>query len=151
MAVQISIPYNKRFSVGAPPSKIQEAFRDPKTVIEKNFPGVATLTAKGGGIYEWTFFELKQAGHSIKIQFQTELREVGNQIEIHPVGEANASLKGTIGWQEAPNGSEVTLDWNIILNLPIPSLLKGMAEGFAKKELVKLFDKFADNVKNSLQ
>lgn len=151
MAVEIKIPYQKSFVVGKPLRETDSCFLHPAECIQKNFPGLESLTQKSEGVYEWIFEELSQAGYNLQIRFETKFQGVGTDtIEIVPSGKGGTSIQGRISRRETQEGTAISFDWSILLSLPIPFLLKGMAQKFAEKELTKLFDRFASNVQKTL-
>lgn len=151
MAVELSIPYTKEFEVDKTVTEVAPYFKNISETIQKNFPGLQSISQKPNGSYEWIFQELAHAGYNLQIKFSTFFKEVEPQIvEIIPVNASETSLAGKVSYAEKNGKTQIKFDWTISLVLPIPSLLKGMAKSFAQKELNKLFDRFALNVQNSL-
>lgn len=151
MALKLSIPFSSGFEVPKTVAETVAYFNSPSECIGKNFPGLESLTKKSDGSYEWNFKELSHSGYKIQIKFATEFKNSSaNVIDILPRGDSDTSLTGKISCTEKAGKTHVSFDWNITLSLPIPSLFKSMAHGFAQRELAKLFDRFAANVKQSL-
>lgn len=146
MALTLEIPYKKELTSSRSVAELSPLLKDPKDLIEKNFTGLESLTPLSNSTYTWTFQNLSYGGFDLKIRFNTQFISGPNTFEIKPVDITGHRLSSLWKITQQGKGALIHFNMKIILELPVPTLMKGMVQPLAEKELTKLLDQFTENI-----
>lgn len=152
MAAKVHFSYQKEFSSSKNQVEVHRYLSDVAASVSKNFPGVEHLNNVAPDTFEWTFEKFGYKNYEFQIKLTTLVKNSPpSKIEMHPVPKAGqGELTSTWHIDPATNGSKIRYNASLNLELPIPSLLKGLAEKIVASEFTKLFDRFIRHVDQAL-
>lgn len=152
MPLPVRVEYSKRLSSAKSAAETFRYLCDVPTSIPSHFPGLASFDEVRPDCFEWVFEKLKHSGYEFQIKLSTE-KTVQDPYRLRLIGEKQKDYSAVnASWQVVPNGdaSDIEFQITIEIEIPVPSLLKGMVTPLAQRELTKFFDRYAENIKKTL-
>lgn len=152
MGVNIRVNYDRNFKSTRDAASTFGYLNDLNTSVPKHFYGVETFEEKGPGVFHWIFQKIAHSGREVQIKLSTKKDVVENkQVLVTSVPEPGFD-KITASWDINPAGSgaEVRFQATLEVDLPIPAFLKSVIAPMAERELAKLFDRYVENVEQTL-
>lgn len=149
MAFQLPFTYHKSLSLTQGSDAVRAFLAAYPENLPALFPGLKRFQEQDAGVYFWEFSSLEYAGKSMTISFATSFTESSSELTVTPFGkEGNAKLSGS--WKLSPGetGCKLTLNFELELTVPLPSLMRSMVAPVAERELKGLFDQYAKNVQS---
>ena len=124
----------------------------PRQVCEY-FPGVERVFEVEPAVMCWRFKSLSFKNISLEIECYTSVRlELGRLSVVAVPGRGNAQLNASWDVSEnASGGAHLNFTASFSIHLDVPVLLRPIAQGVARHELVKLFDSYLQNVEKALR
>jgi hypothetical protein len=151
--VPVDIRFSKTFKSAKSVNSTIEYLSNFEKALPTNLPEMSSFTKVGPSSYEWRFKKANYGGQDFSIHFTTKFEVMDDRINIYPEKkESTAEMQGS--WriaQISPSVSSVTFSANLRSELPIPSLLKGIAVPLIQKEVSKIFDRYTVNVEKALK
>ena len=149
MAIQVEIPYRKTLLAKGGQKEVYSAFADLTVSISTYFPGVEQFEKTDGDTYRWLFEKIGYSSYTFQVELLTRAAFTpDSKIVLNSLPAKGLSqLKGI--WTFKPISSaqtQVEVDLNLVLELPVPFMLKSVAAPIAQKEISKLFDRYVSNV-----
>jgi carbon monoxide dehydrogenase subunit G len=145
VAVQVSVPFTGSFELPVPKEKAFAYLQNYEVAIAKAFPGVEKLEAKGNDTYRWQFEKFTYGGYEFTIGFSTRFRADGDSLVMEPAPDGSKhQLSGRWKLESAGSGTKVHFEASLLLELPIPFFLKGMATSVTQKEITGLFRRYVE-------
>ncbi len=152
MAVSVAVKVAKQFEVKAKPETVFALLSDvPRSV--GHFPKVQQLVALGGGRYRWEMEPMGTAGISHQVRYAcTYAGDAGKgSVTWTPVkGEGNGSIRGSWTLKPSKTGTVVSFETEGTLDVPVPRLLKSVAEPFVLAEFERSIRSYIDNLSKTL-
>lgn len=151
MSVSLEIPF--RGSVQS--AKDNEAtFRwlaDWPISVGGQFPGLTEFRETEPNVFSWRFQEVGYQAFRLAIALKTR-REAAPPKTISAVPLPGPHRLG-FQWRLAPaaQGCRADFEAKISLDLPVPSLMKGLVTGFAEIELRSLLEQYLQHVEKALR
>jgi carbon monoxide dehydrogenase subunit G len=148
MAVTVNINLGYEFDVKAKASDVFEVLSDVPTSAS-HFPKVDKLTDLGGGAYRW---EMEKIGiASINLQTIYASKYTANKtkgtVTWTPVkGEGNALVSGSWTVKDNKKSTNIVLEIQGELTLPLPGLMKMVAGPVAEAEFEKMVEQYIENL-----
>jgi carbon monoxide dehydrogenase subunit G len=148
LAITVSIDLGFEFDVKAKAGDVFEVLSDVPTSAS-HFPKVDQLVDLGGGTYRW---EMEKIGiGSANIQTIYASKYVSNKskgtIVWKPVkGEGNAQVSGSWTIKDNKKSTNIVLEVQGELNLPLPGLMKMMVAPVVEAEFEKLTEQYIANL-----
>lgn len=146
MAVKVEVSYSKTLSGNKPLADSLQYFSKLDVSIPENFLGLETFRPVKDNVYDWAFEKFSYGGYDFQIQFQTQFKFAGNNVEIIPYNAKGTELHGRWEFSESNGGTTLKFSARFVTELGIPFFLKSMATSLVQKELTRLFDRYSDNV-----
>lgn len=147
MALRIPFKYSRTLSLAKPILEVEQFIVDYRHSIPACFPGLNRFEAATQTKYFWEFNPLKYAGKTVVVHFYTRFSTFPHGLKVIPEGSREEThLSGEWRLTPAPSGCALSLDFELELNVPLPSLMRGMIAPLAEQELNKLFDHYAENI-----
>lgn len=151
--VPVEIRYSRTFKSPKSVKSTVAYLTDVENSLPSNLPEMASFTKVGPDTYEWRFKKANYGGQDFTIFFTTKFEFKEDRINLYPEKkESTAEMQGS--WRVAeikPAESTVTFSATLKSELPIPSLLKGVAVPIIQKEVSKIFDRYTANVEKALK
>jgi len=152
MAAKVKVEFSKQWMSSKDAAATFAYLSDLKTAIPTHFQGLASFSETKPGIFRWEFETLRHSGYEFQIKLLTEkaLSEPFKLQLLNVPQVGNAGINAS--WQVVPEGqgSQVRFQVTLEVELPIPSILKGVAAPLVQRELSKFFDKYASHVEKTL-
>jgi carbon monoxide dehydrogenase subunit G len=148
MAVTVKIELGYEFDVKAKASDVFDVLSDVPTSAS-HFPKVDKLVDLGGGAYRW---EMEKIGiASITLQTVYASKYVANKakgtVVWTPVkGEGNALVSGSWKITDNKKSTNIVLEIEGDLTLPLPGLMKMVAAPVAEAEFEKMVEQYIENL-----
>jgi carbon monoxide dehydrogenase subunit G len=148
MAVTVKIELGYEFDVKAKASDVFDVLSDVPTSAS-HFPKVDKLVDLGGGAYRW---EMEKIGiASITLQTVYASKYVANKakgtVVWTPVkGEGNALVSGSWKITDNKKSTNIVLEIEGELTLPLPGLMKMVAAPVAEAEFEKMVEQYIENL-----
>lgn len=149
MAVKVDIPFKGNIEVPGPLESVRAYVTAWEQNLVRNFPGLEKLEPKGPNEYTWIFQNFSYQSISFTLKTTTRFEVQGNVARIIPSG---TDEMATFSGEWTFSGSEPTrvrFTAQMELELPIPKLMKAMAQPLARKELGGLMERFLKNVEKN--
>ena len=152
MAVSIAVKVARQFEVKATQQTVFALLNDvPRSV--SHFPKVQRLVAMGGGRYRWEMEPMGTAGISHQVCYAcTYVGDAARGVVTWtPVkGEGNGSIRGSWTLKPTKTGTAVSFETEGTLEVPVPRLLKSVAEPFVLAEFERSIRSYIDNLSKTL-
>jgi carbon monoxide dehydrogenase subunit G len=148
LAITVSIDLGFEFDVKAKAAEVFEVLSDVPTSAS-HFPKVDQLVDLGAGVYRW---EMEKIGiGSANIQTIYASKYVSNKskgtVVWKPVkGEGNALVSGSWTIKDNKKSTNIILEVQGELNLPLPGLMKMMVAPIVEAEFEKLTEQYIANL-----
>lgn len=148
MAITVNINLGYEFDVKAKAAEVFEVLSDVPASAA-HFPKVDKLTDLGGGTYRW---EMEKIGiASINLQTIYASKYTANKakgtVSWTPVkGEGNALVSGSWKITDNKKSTNIVLEIEGELTLPLPGLMKMVAAPVAEAEFEKMVEQYIDNL-----
>ena len=148
MAITVEINLGYEFDVKAKASEVFAVLSDVPTSAS-HFPKVDQLVDLGGGAYRW---EMEKIGiASINLQTVYASKYTSNKakgtVSWTPVqGDGNALVAGSWKITDNKKSTNIVLEIQGELTLPLPGLMKMVAAPVAEAEFEKMVEQYIDNL-----
>jgi carbon monoxide dehydrogenase subunit G len=152
MSFTVSIKLNKRFKTDCPYDKVFDALADVPYSVE-HFPKVEELVDQGDEIYLWKMEKIGLAKYHIQTtyacQYTWDRKEGWIAWEpVEGVGNATVSGKWTLKSLNAKT-TQLAFKTDGEIELPLPSIAKGIVGPMVVKEFEGLVDQYFENLKET--
>ncbi len=152
MAFTVSIKFNKRFKTKCPYDKVFDALADVPYSVD-HFPKVEELVDMGDEVYLWKMEKIGVAKFYIQTSYASQYtwdREEG-WIAWEPIeGEGNALVSGKWKLKSLDaNTTQLAFTTEGEIDLPLPSLAKGLVSPLVVKEFEGLLDQYFENLQET--
>ncbi len=152
MAFTVSIKFNKRFKTQCPFDKVFDALADVPYSVE-HFPKVEELVDMGDEIYLWKMEKIGIAKYYIQTSYASQYtwdREEGWIAWEAIEGEGNALISGKWKLKSlGANSTQLAFTTEGEIDLPLPSLAKGIVGPLVVKEFEGLLDQYFENLQET--
>lgn len=153
MAVTVSVSLEKTFDVKCSQTKAFDQLVDVASTVAM-FPKLDQIVDLGGDVWRWEMAKIGAAGISHQVKYTVKYtNDAKGKIDWNPVeGEGNAKVSG--GWVIKENGtSACTIEFRSSgdFDMPVPRLMRGLAEGVVKAEFEGQVNTFIDRIKAKLE
>ena len=153
MAVKVNVKIEKSFKVACSAKKAFEQLVDVADTVAM-FPKLDKVVDCGDEVWRWEMAKIGAAGISHQVKYTVKYSNDGKtKIDWNPVpGEGNATVSG--GWLIKDDGAKactVAFRSTGEFEMPVPRLMKGIAEGIVKSEFDAQVGTFLDRVKAKLE
>lgn len=148
MAITVSIDLGFEFDVRAKAAEVFAVLSDVPTSAS-HFPKVDKLTDLGDGAYRW---EMEKIGvGSVNLQTVYASKYVANKTKgtvvwTPVVGEGNALVSGSWKIKDNKKSTNLVLQIQGELNLPLPGLMKMMVAPVVEAEFEKMVEQYIANL-----
>ena len=152
MPIKVDVRYSKIIDCGMSATETFAYLSDLERAVPTNFPGIERFEPLDNRGYRWTFEKIAHSGYEMQIKLVTRFAiKTPNRIEMESLPEPGAStISGFWQVDSHNNKSKVQFDVDLMMELPLPFFVKGMAAPIVQKELTKLFDRYLSNVAKAL-
>jgi carbon monoxide dehydrogenase subunit G len=145
---QVLVRVAREFSVNAMPDAVFQILADvPRSV--SHFPKVRQLVDLGRNAYRWEMEPMGTAGISHQVVYAcTYVPSAAQQsVAWTPVkGVGNGVIEGHWKLREAGKGTAIHFHTEGALEVPVPRLLKSIAEPFVQAEFTRSIEIYLDNL-----
>jgi carbon monoxide dehydrogenase subunit G len=148
MAVTVNINLGYEFDVKAKASEVFEVLSDVPTSAS-HFPKVDKLTDLGGGTYRWEMEKIGIASISLQTVYASKYtaNKAKGTVTWTPVkGEGNALVSGSWAVKDNKKSTNIVLEIQGELTLPLPGLMKMVAGPVAEAEFEKMVEQYIENL-----
>jgi carbon monoxide dehydrogenase subunit G len=148
MAVTVNINLGYEFDVKAKASEVFEVLSDVPTSAS-HFPKVDKLTDLGGGSYRWEMEKIGIASISLQTVYASKYtaNKAKGTVTWTPVkGEGNALVSGSWAVKDNKKSTNIVLEIQGELTLPLPGLMKMVAGPVAEAEFEKMVEQYIENL-----
>lgn len=153
MAVDIKVSIDKKFDVACSAKKAFDQLVDVASTVTM-FPKLDKIVDLGDSVWRWEMVKIGAAGISHQVKYTVKYSNNGSStIDWNPApGEGNATVSG--GWVITAKGDKAcTIGFRSTgeFEMPVPKLMKGIAEGIVKSEFDGQVSTFLDRIKAKLE
>ncbi|MCE2744890.1 MAG: SRPBCC family protein [Burkholderiales bacterium] len=153
MPVNVNVKIEKSFKIACTAKKAFEQLVDVADTVAL-FPKLDKIVDLGGDVWRWEMAKIGAAGISHQVKYTVKYTNDGkSKIDWNPVpGEGNATVSG--GWvikEDGPSACTVAFRSSGEFDMPVPRLMKSIAEGIVKSEFEAQVGTFLDRVKAKLE
>jgi carbon monoxide dehydrogenase subunit G len=148
MAVTVNIDLGYEFDVKAKASEVFDVLSDVPTSAS-HFPKVEKLTDLGGGTYRWEMEKIGIASISLQTIYASTYtaNKAKGTVTWTPVkGEGNALVSGSWTVTDNKKSTNIVLEIQGELTLPLPGLMKMVAGPVAEAEFEKMVEQYIENL-----
>jgi carbon monoxide dehydrogenase subunit G len=148
MAVTVNIDLGYEFDVKAKASEVFDVLSDVPTSAS-HFPKVDKLTDLGGGTYRWEMEKIGIASISLQTIYASTYtaNKAKGTVTWTPVkGEGNALVSGSWTVTDNKKSTNIVLEIQGELTLPLPGLMKMVAGPVAEAEFEKMVEQYIENL-----
>ncbi len=148
MAVTVEINLGYEFDVKAKASDVFAVLSDVPTSAS-HFPKVDQLVDLGGGAYRWEMEKIGIASITLQTVYASKYtsNKAKGTVNWTPVkGEGNALVAGSWKITDNKKSTNIVLEIQGELTLPLPGLMKMVAAPVAEAEFEKLVEQYIDNL-----
>jgi carbon monoxide dehydrogenase subunit G len=148
MAVTVNINLGYEFDVKAKASDVLEVLSDVPTSAS-HFPKVDKLTDLGGGAYRWEMEKIGIASINLQTIYASKYttNKTKGTVTWTPVkGEGNALVSGSWTVKDNKKSTNIVLEIQGELTLPLPGLMKMVAGPVAEAEFEKMVEQYIENL-----
>ena len=148
MSITIPVELGYEFEVKAPFKEVFEVLADVPTSAGF-YPHVDQLVDLGGGAYRW---EMAKIGlPQVNLQTVYASKYVSNKAKGSVVwtpvkGEGNALVSGSWNIKDQKTSTQLTLQVQGELTLPLPALMKMVVAPVVEAEFEKMIEQYIDNL-----
>jgi carbon monoxide dehydrogenase subunit G len=153
MPVNVNVKIEKSFKIACTAKKAFEQLVDVADTVAL-FPKLDKIVDLGGDVWRWEMAKIGAAGISHQVKYAVKYTNDGkSKIDWNPVpGDGNATVSG--GWlikEDGPAACTVSFRSTGEFDMPVPRLMKSIAEGIVKSEFDAQVGTFLDRVKAKLE
>ena len=153
MAVNVNVSISKSFEVACSAKKAFDQLVDVASTT-KLFPKLDKIVELGNDVWRWEMAKIGAAGISHQVKYCVKYSNNGSTtINWDPTaGDGNATVSG--GWvitAKGDNACKIAFQSSGEFEMPVPRLMKGIAEGIVKSEFDAQVGTFLDRVKAKLE
>jgi carbon monoxide dehydrogenase subunit G len=148
MAVTVNIDLGYEFDVKAKAREVFDVLSDVPTSAS-HFPKVDKLTDLGGGTYRWEMEKIGIASISLQTIYASTYtaNKAKGTVTWTPVkGEGNALVSGSWTVTDNKKSTNIVLEIQGELTLPLPGLMKMVAGPVAEAEFEKMVEQYIENL-----
>jgi carbon monoxide dehydrogenase subunit G len=148
MAITVNINLGYEFDVKAKASEVFEVLSDVPTSAS-HFPKVDKLTDLGDGTYRWEMEKIGIASISLQTVYASKYtsNKAKGTVSWTPVkGEGNALVSGSWAITDNKKSTNIVLELEGELTLPLPGLMKMVAGPVAEAEFEKMVEQYIENL-----
>jgi carbon monoxide dehydrogenase subunit G len=148
MAVTVNIDLGYEFDVKAKAREVFDVLSDVPTSAS-HFPKVDKLTDLGGGTYRWEMEKIGIASISLQTIYASTYtaNKAKGTVTWTPVkGEGNALVSGSWTVIDNKKSTNIVLEIQGELTLPLPGLMKMVAGPVAEAEFEKMVEQYIENL-----
>jgi carbon monoxide dehydrogenase subunit G len=148
MAITVNINLGYEFDVKAKASEVFEVLSDVPTSAS-HFPKVDKLTDLGDGVYRWEMEKIGIASISLQTIYASKYKanKAKGTVSWTPVkGEGNALVSGSWAITDNKKSTNIVLELQGELTLPLPGLMKMVAGPVAEAEFEKMVEQYIENL-----
>jgi carbon monoxide dehydrogenase subunit G len=148
MAITVSINLGYEFDVKAKASDVFDVLSDVPTSAA-HFPKVDKLTDLGGGAYRWEMEKIGIASISLQTIYASKYvsnKAKGTVVWTPVKGEGNALVSGSWKITDNKKSTNIVLEIQGELTLPLPALMKMVAAPVTEAEFEKMVEQYIDNL-----
>lgn len=153
MAVAIAVEVNKTFEVRADIAAVFALLADvPRSI--SHFPKLRKLVDLGAGSYRWEMEPMGTAGISHQVVYACRYSADAQKHAVTwaPVaGVGNGVIQGSWALRQAKSGTQVRFQTGGTLEVPVPRLLKSVAEPFVTGEFERSISTYIENLCKTLE
>ncbi len=147
----VKTTFHKSVLVSASVEQAGHFFSEPHHSVGDLFPGLESFLPQDQNTYLWSFKKVEFGGFSHQVQVVTRFDwPATHSLTIRPIAGGNAQLSGSIQIHPQSNRTEVSFQFEIEGELPVPRLLKGMIAPKVESELNQLFERYVQRVEQTL-
>ncbi|MCQ8896261.1 SRPBCC family protein [Limnobacter humi] len=153
MAVNVNVKIERTFNVACSAKK---AFDQLANVADTTtlFPKLDKIVELKDGVWRWEMEKIGAGGLSHQVKYTVKYTNDGaSKIDWNPApGDGNAQVSG--GWVITAKGDKacsIAFRSSGEFEMPVPRLMKGIAEGIVKSEFEAQVGTFIDRVKAKLE
>lgn len=154
MPVTVSVKYSKGVELSKDPAATYADVADVARSIPRDFPGLASFTPEGKDTFRWTFRKLEYAGQTVQLKLVTRFDfSPPEHVHLAPVSAPDTTagkFQGEWRFEKAGSGTRLVFDVTLEVELPLPGLMKAIAQPLAQKEMSNFFDRYLANVAKAL-
>lgn len=153
MAVTVSVEIKKTFDAACSAKKAFEQLVDVADTTAL-FPKLDKVVDLGSDVWRWEMEKIGAAGLSHQVKYLVKYTNNGTStIDWNPApGDGNAQVRG--GWVITAKGDKactIAFRSSGEFEMPVPRLMKGIAEGIVRSEFDAQVGTFLDRVKAKLE
>ena len=153
MAVNVNVKIEKSFKVACSAKKAFEQLVDVADTVAL-FPKLDKIVDLGDDVWRWEMAKIGAAGISHQVKYAVKYTNDGKStVDWDPVpGEGNATVSG--GWIIKADGAKacnISFRSTGEFEMPVPRLMKGIAEGIVRSEFDAQVGTFLDRVRAKLE
>ncbi len=148
MAITVEINLGYEFDVKAKASEVFAVLSDVPASAS-HFPKVDQLVDLGNGAYRWEMEKIGIASITLQTVYASKYTSNKSKGTIHwtPIeGEGNALVAGSWKITDNKKSTNLVLEIQGELKLPLPGLMKMVAAPVAEAEFEKLVEQYIDNL-----
>lgn len=148
MSITVTIDLGYEFAVKAPVAEVFQLLSDVPASVS-HFPKVDKLIDLGGGVYQWEMEKVGTAQVNIQTVYACQYRSDKAQgtVTWTPVpGVGNALVSGQWTVQGQKKSTQLTLNIQGELVVPLPGLMKRVVAPVVQGEFEKLVEQYIDNL-----
>lgn len=153
MSVEVKVSIQKSMEVACSAKKAFDQLVDVASTVAM-FPKLDKIVEIGNDVWRWEMAKIGAAGISHQVKYTVKYSNNGSStIDWAPTaGEGNAKVSG--GWVISAKGDNACkIDFRSTgeFEMPVPRLMKGIAEGIVKSEFDGQVSTFIDRIKAKLE
>ncbi|MBU0782841.1 MAG: SRPBCC family protein [Gammaproteobacteria bacterium] len=153
MPVNVNVKIEKSFKVACSAKNAFDQLSDVADTVAL-FPKLDKIVDLGDEVWRWEMAKIGAAGISHQVKYTVKYNNDGkSKIDWNPVpGDGNATVSG--GWvikEDSPKACTIAFRSTGEFEMPVPRLMKGIAEGIVKSEFDAQVGTFLDRVKAKLE
>ncbi|MDZ7936952.1 MAG: SRPBCC family protein [Rhodoferax sp.] len=148
MAVTVKIDLGYEFDVKAKASDVFDVLSDVPTSAS-HFPKVDKLTDLGDGTYRWEMEKIGIASINLQTIYASKYtanKAKGTVVWTPVKGEGNALVSGSWTVTDNKKSTNIVLEIQGELTLPLPGLMKMVAGPVAEAEFEKMVEQYIENL-----
>jgi|GEM_PF-1288301 len=153
MAVEVTVPYERSFTVNRPLAEAFTHLSDVESSIPKHFYGISEFKRLEDTSYHWIFQKLEYSSYSFQLSLKTRFEfKPSEHILMHaiPSKDDPCLLKGSWVFKDQGTGTQIVFVAEFKVSLPVPFLLKSMVTSLTQKEITKLLDRYVQHLIKTL-
>ncbi|MBT3220371.1 MAG: hypothetical protein HN348_14895 [Proteobacteria bacterium] len=150
--LKVTVLFLHTMTVPAMPEDVYRVVADvPDSVA--HFPDLAALVPENGG-YTWHFAPRTVAGFTMQTIYACQYHTDESTLSVSwtPItGVGNATVSGYWTIEPANPGTRLSIDYKLVLDLDLPSLVRSIAEPIVIRENTELMERYLANLKTTFQ